>query len=148
MLARIAAPLLALAIGACGGGDEERPAEPAREPGRLVVEKSLAGGVLFIEGSVTQLRIAGEDGREVLDELRPVETHDTPLFDRRLPEGTYRLAAVERPCEGNCTLLDPPVEDTRCQLVVSVGAGRTTRVALVLRIAGDRPRSDCSVSAG
>jgi hypothetical protein len=93
-------------------------------------------------------RIAGEDGREILDELRPVDTHDTPLLDRRLPEGSYRLAAVERPCEGNCTMLDPPSEDTRCRLDVSVEAGQTTRVALVLRIAGGRPRSDCSVSAG
>src|SRR5215218_7656691 len=98
----VAVPALALVVAfvIAGCGDDERPVEPGGQSGRLVVEKSLADGPVFIEGSLTQLRVVGEDGAHIVDGLRPVATLDLPLFDRPVPEGTYELTAVERPCDG------------------------------------------------
>jgi len=90
----------------------------------------------------------GEDGPAVVDGLRPVETLDVPLLDRALPEGTYELAAVERPCAGNCGQLDPAVDATRCDVDLTVKADRTTRVSIVLSSASGRPAADCSATTG
>src|SRR5687767_12310055 len=91
--------LAAAAVAACGDATP-RP-QSAGGAGNLVVQKSLASGPIFIEGSVTHLRIVQEDGSEIVDELRPVDTLDVPILDRALPAGSYRLAAVERPCAAN-----------------------------------------------
>jgi hypothetical protein len=115
---------LALFAAACGS---DAPAAAA--PGRLVVQKTFAAArPLFIEGSVTHLRIVGEDGAVVVDEVR----HGRPLFDQTLPAGAYTVQTVERPCDGNCGYLDPPVESTRCELAVRIAAGERTKVSLAL----------------
>lgn len=137
-------PLAVLVVAACGKSEPASDSEP--RSGRLVVQKSLAGLPVFIEGSVTHLRSVGEDGVEIVDGLRPLDTLDIPLLDRAVPAGTYELTAVERPCEGHCGMLDPPFESTRCDLEVVVRADRTTRVAIVLDGASGTPVSDCSAT--
>jgi hypothetical protein len=139
---RLLPALVAVAVVACG--DAEQAPEPGAPSGRLVVEKSLAGLPIFIEGSTTQLRIIGEDGADVLNGPFPVDTLDMPLVDRPVPAGTYELTAVERPCAGNCSMLDPPADTTRCALEVVVEANRTTRVAIVLSDTPAGGDSDCS----
>jgi hypothetical protein len=130
-------------MAACG--PEERPSAGDRQ-GRLVVHKALAAGPIFIEGSVTHVRLVHRDGKVVLDGLRPAGSVDVPLVDRAVPPGTYRLTAVERPCDGNCGTLDPPVATTRCRVKVIVSAARTTRVKIVLRRGQASALSDCSAS--
>lgn len=144
LTARLLPACVAVTVAGCGDG--ERPREPERESGRLVVQKSLADHPIFIEGSVTHLRISGETGAEIVDGLAPVETLDAPLLDRPVPAGAYRVVAVERPCQGNCGTLDPPVDATRCELEVTVDAAGTTRVAIVLGYAADAPETDCSAA--
>ena len=144
--ARLATWLIALSAVGCGEG--ERPREPVRETGQLVVVKLLDTGALFAEGSTTHLRIVGERGEEIVNGMRPIETLDVPLFDEAVGEGTYAVTVVERPCQGNCDFLDPPVESTRCELEVDVSASRTTRVAVVLSGAWGDPASDCSAMTG
>src|SRR5688572_27326623 len=122
---RVVAALVALTVSACGA--YERPSGGDRV-GRLVVQKSLAGGPIFIEGSITHLRIVRQDGEVIIDDLRPVDTLDTPICDSSMPPGSYDLSAVERPCEGNCGMLDPPVRATRCNLEVLIKPDETTRV--------------------
>jgi hypothetical protein len=144
--ARLVILLAALLAVGCGQG--EAPGEPARQSGQLVVEKSLVGLPIFEEGSTTQLRIVSEHGKELVSGLRPVDTLDVPLFDQAVPDGTYRVTAVERPCQGNCDFLDPPFEATRCELEVEVRADRTTRVAVVLSGGSAGPDSGCSAMTG
>ncbi len=122
--------------------------ESAQGPGHLVVQKSLAGMPVFIEGSVTHLRIVGPDGAVIVDGLRPVETLDRPLLDQALPAGSYELTAVERPCEGNCSMLDAPADSTRCVFEVHVTAGRKTEVAILLGGSAGAVVSDCSETVG
>ena len=139
----LARALIVLAVAvvfpACGG-DEPPPGD-----GRLVVVKSLAGGPVFAEGSVTELRVTAQDGRIVVDELRPTDTLDVPVFSRALAPGRYAVRSVERPCSGNCAALDPPALGTRCDRAVTVATGRTTRLTIVLAPAADGARNRCSV---
>lgn len=138
---RLVAPVIALMLMSCGE-EQQNP-----EPGRLVVQKSLAGGPVFIEGSITHLRVVDEDGTAIVDGLRPVRTLDVPIFERALPRGSYEVTAVERPCAGTCDTLDPPVRSTRCEIEANVSANRTTRVAIVLSAASGDADSECSVTS-
>jgi hypothetical protein len=113
--------------------------------GRLVVDKSLASGPIFIEGSVTHLRLVRDDGTTLTDGLRPTETLDEPLLDQAVPAGSYTLETVERPCQGNCDFLDPPAEATRCTLPVQVLSDKSTRVTVVLDLSAGDVR--CRVTA-
>ncbi len=143
--ARFLPLLLASTVAACG---EDQRQAGSGEPGRLVVEKSVPGGAVFHEGSLTVLRIVEGDGGRVVDHLQSVARVDVAVLDRRLAAGTYRLTAVERPCEAMCPRLDPPFDATRCEIAVDVRAGRTTRVAITLRSTPVGPRSDCAASLG
>ena len=107
---------------------------------RILRLRRSVEGPIFIEDSVTDLRIVSADGEQILNGLRPIDTLDVPLFDRAVPEGSYHVSAVERPCAGNCDILDPPVEETRCEVEVDVRANRTTRVATVLRPTAIAPK--------
>jgi hypothetical protein len=128
---------LACLIVACGGTDEH---EAVSETGRLVVERSLAERPLFIEGSVTHVRIVRDDGATIVDETRP---GGSPLFDEALRPGDYAVETVERPCDANCDYLDGPVESTRCATDVRVRIGATTTVSIVLGMDGPRPTASC-----
>jgi len=140
LLRVLVAPALVLTIAGCGEGEPRS----AAEAGRLVVHKSLSGGPLFIEGSVTRLKVVGEDGSVVVDGLREAGTLDTPIFDRELPAGTYEVSAVERPCQGSCGLLDPPAEGTRCTVTVDVRGDRTADVEIILSGLAGGVASECS----
>ncbi len=120
--ARALVLLLAALAAGCGEG------EPAGS-GRLVVDKSLSGGPSYMEGSLTELTVRDEDGRPVA-RARQAQSGGGPLLDRTLPAGTYRLISHERPCQGNCGLLDPPA--ARCEAEVEVRRDRTTRAYVLL----------------
>jgi D-alanyl-D-alanine dipeptidase len=50
---------------------------------------------------------------------------------RRLPPGRYRVISYQRPCDGNCGLLDPPTD--RCVRPIRVLSGGLTEVAVSVR---------------
>ena len=50
---------------------------------------------------------------------------------RRLPAGRYRLTSFERPCSGNCSLLDPPTD--RCSRRITIIAHGRTGVRATVR---------------
>jgi hypothetical protein len=56
---------LACLIVACGGSERQA----VSETGRLVIQKSLADGPVFIEGSLTYVRIVRDDGQTIVDEV-------------------------------------------------------------------------------
>jgi D-alanyl-D-alanine dipeptidase len=82
----------------------------------------------YIEGSVAFLRVRNAAGRVVLDESsRRVRWR----VRRRLPAGRYRLTSFERPCSGNCSLLDPPTD--RCSRRITIIAHGRTGVRATVR---------------
>lgn len=122
-----------------GGSDSPGPAGPPGETGRLVLTKSLVRGPIYVEGSVTAVLVEREaDGEFVVDELRPVETLDVPLLDIELPAGRYIVRTAERPCNGDCSQLDPADPQTRvdprtrCTVPVDIRPGATTTVRIAL----------------
>jgi zinc D-Ala-D-Ala dipeptidase len=92
----------------------------------------------YIEGSVSFLRVRDASGALVVDERTGPRLRWR--VRRRLPAGRYRLTSFERPCVGNCSLLDPPTD--RCSARVTIIAhGRTGVRATVRPFRGCRIRS-------
>jgi D-alanyl-D-alanine dipeptidase len=110
--------------------------DAAAAPGTLQVEQrfDLSGGP-YIEGSVSYLRV--RKGRRVIVE----RSNQGGLRVRLSPRpGLYRAVSFQRPCSGNCSVLDPPTD--RCSRRVRVFAGETTHVAVVTR-----PGHGCRIRA-
>jgi D-alanyl-D-alanine dipeptidase len=82
----------------------------------------------YIEGSVAFLRVRDAAGRVVLDES---SGRVRWRVRRRLPAGRYRLTSFERPCSGNCSVLDPPAE--RCSRRITIIAHGRTGVRATVR---------------
>ncbi|MGH2847848.1 MAG: serine hydrolase, partial [Thermoleophilaceae bacterium] len=102
------------------------PAQAAGPRGTLRVEHRLSG-LPYVEGSVTYLRV-GQAGRVVARRSRAAVRL---TLKRRLAPGRYRAGSLQRPCAGNCSMLDPPTD--RCSRRVRVFAGETTVVRAVTR---------------
>jgi hypothetical protein len=119
--------LVGLLVAGCGwGGGSSQPA-------RLEVWETLPPMPRYIEGSVGYLRVESVATGDVLvdgavtDPRR--ERGKAPLFSAMVEPGEYRLASHQRPCNGNCSLLDPPVD--RCDATVRVD-GAAVKVTIVL----------------
>lgn len=119
--------LTAFAVGGCGGGDGDEG------EGVLIVEERLASsGPFYVEGAISffELRSGGVNRLEGRIEER---------VRRTVPEGRYELRAWQRPCGGNCELLDPPTD--HCSGSIDVDGGATTVVVVTFR-----PTSPCTIS--
>jgi D-alanyl-D-alanine dipeptidase len=104
------------------------PAAHAQAPrGKLDFRRVLTGP--YIEGSVSFLRVRDARGALVVD------VSSGPglrwRVRRRLPAGRYRLTSFERPCDGNCSLLDPPTD--RCSRRITIIAHGRTGVRATVR---------------
>lgn len=126
-----AAVLLAPGCGGTGAGDE-------RGPGRLVVMETLPPRPVYIEGSVSFLRVERSDSGEVIADGAMTDGEqprgDAPLLSRELEPGEYRILSFQRPCHGNCDYLDAPTD--RCAAVADVVAGRVLTATVVLHQRG------------
>jgi hypothetical protein len=92
----------------------------------------------YIEGSVSFLRVFDVSGRLVLEQRAAGRVRWR--VRTRLRAGHYRLRSFERPCDGNCSLLDPPRE--RCSRRIRIFAGGRTGVR-----ARVRPHGGCRMRA-
>ncbi len=104
------------------------PAAHAQAPrGKLDFRRVLTRP--YIEGSVSFLRVRDASGALVVD------VSSGPglrwRVRRRLPAGRYRLTSFERPCDGNCSLLDPPTD--RCSRRITIIAHGRTGVRATVR---------------
>jgi hypothetical protein len=98
LLAAAAVLAAALAAGASAGPPKAN----------LHVTQTLVGTQLYIEGSIGYVRIRNAPGRMIA-----AKTFRTARrLDFALPPGRYRLISFQRPCDGNCSYLDPPTD--RC----------------------------------
>ena len=103
-------------------------AQRSHSRGALTVSQrfDLSKGLPYIEGSMSYLKIR-RHGRTVVQRVR-----QGPFRVRLRPRaGLYRVESFQRPCDGNCSLLDPPTD--RCSRRVRVYAGESARVRILTR---------------
>ncbi len=80
----------------------------------------------YIEGSISYLHLR-RGHRVVLRRSRA-----GPIHVRLHPRaGLYRIVSFQRPCDGNCSVLDPPTD--RCSERLHVYAGEPTSIRAVTR---------------
>jgi D-alanyl-D-alanine dipeptidase len=99
---------------------------------RQVVDTSRG---TYIEGAVSYVRIRDAGGRVILETQYPGHR-----LRRRLPDGRYGVRSFQRPCDGNCSVLDAPTDAcsrrfgvlpsgrTLVRVTVRPGRGCTMRV--------------------
>jgi len=115
----------------------------AQPDGRLVIRETLPPMPRYIEGSISFLRVT--HGKEVLVDGRVTDGVSVrgrvPVFSRAVEPGDYRVVSYRRPCDGNCSFLDPPVD--RCEATVHVPGGETLFATIVLAQEGG-----CTIPSG
>jgi len=121
----LAVAVAAMALAGCGEAASQQPA-------RLAVWERLPPHPWYIEGTVAFLHVESVESGEVLVD-GPVtdpsrERGKAPLFSAAVEPGSYRLLSHQRPCQGNCSMLDPPVD--RCKTTVRVDGPVTATVVL------------------
>jgi hypothetical protein len=102
---------------------------------RQVLDNSRA---TYTEGSVSYVRVRDRGGRLVV--RRAVRQRPRFRLRRRLPAGLYRVRSFQRPCAGNCDILDPPIDSCARRFRV-LPRGLTVVRATV------RPGSGCTLAA-
>ncbi|MEA2456620.1 MAG: hypothetical protein QOI45_2882 [Thermoleophilaceae bacterium] len=121
---------LVVAVAPAGAG-------PAHQRGTLTLSQRFdVSGGQYIEGSVSYLRV--RKGRRVVFRRSRAGQIDARL---RPSAGLYRVESFQRPCDGNCSTLDPPVD--RCSERVRVYAGEMSHVAALTR-----PGRGCRMRVG
>jgi len=87
------------------------PAGADAAPGTLDFRQAFAKGTrVYREGTVSFLRVRDAGGEVVV--RRRVRHRPRFRMSRRLRPGRYRVISYQRPCDGNCRLLDSPTD--RC----------------------------------
>ena len=95
------------------------------------------GGSLYIEGSYSYVRVEQDEKKVVQVRLKGRKTVETTV---RLEPGSYRLVSFQRPCDGNCGLLDPPTDQCSSEIEAKAGA----RVEATVRLT---PGEGCTIDA-
>jgi D-alanyl-D-alanine dipeptidase len=105
------------------------PATVEASPGTLDLRESIdRSRGLYVEGSVSYVRVRSSTGRVVV--ARRVRKARFRM-KRRLASGRYRVVSYQRPCDGNCGLLDPPTD--RCARRVRIRSAGLTEVSVRVR---------------
>jgi len=94
------------------------------------------GGSLYIEGSYSYVRVEQDEKKVVQVRLKGRKLEATV----RLEPGSYRLVSFQRPCDGNCGLLDPPTD--RCSSEIEAKAGALVEATVRLS-----PGEGCTIDA-
>ncbi len=122
-----AAGALVLAVAPAGAGHTS-------DRGSLTLSSRLnVSGGAYVEGSVSYLRLRRGD-RIVARRSGSGRLH-AHLKPRA---GLYRVVSYQRPCDGNCSMLDPPTD--RCSKRVRVYAGESSSARVVTK-----PGSGCTI---
>ena len=152
----LTASLALLALSACAG--DESP-DPGREAVDVPVESPDPGPDAvdvpvrqiydispgpYEEGSYSYVRVEGLDGDELIEKRFTQEARKIgklrflSTMTLRLDPGSYRLVSFQRPCDGNCEVLDPPTDQCSREIVVVRGPVEATITV--------RPSEGCSVA--
>jgi D-alanyl-D-alanine dipeptidase len=113
------------------------PAAADGAPGTLDYRQRLdSSRGVYVEGSISFVRVRDASGDLV---VRRRTSRPRFRMRRKLPPGRYRVISYQRPCDGNCGLLDPPAD--RCARRVRVLSGGLTEVRVV-----ERPGRRCTMT--
>jgi zinc D-Ala-D-Ala dipeptidase len=105
------------------------PAAAEAAPGTLDFRHSLdSSRGMYTEGSISFVRVRDRSGDMV---VRRRTMHPRFRMRRTVPPGRYRVISYQRPCAGNCSFLDPPVD--RCARRVRILSGGLTEVSVTVR---------------
>jgi hypothetical protein len=131
-----------LALSACAGDESPDPGPDAVDvPVRQIYDMSQGG---YIEGSYSYVRVENLDGEEPIQKRFPVEARKLgelrflSTMTLRLGPGSYRLVSFQRPCDGNCGILDPPTDE--CSREIVVVRDRPVEATIAVR-----PGEGCSI---
>jgi zinc D-Ala-D-Ala dipeptidase len=105
------------------------PTAAEAAPGTLDFQQYSAGRPVYTEGAVSFVRVRDASGDTVV--RRRVQHKPRFRMVRRLPPGRYTVVSYQRPCDGNCSLLDPPTD--RCARRVRILSGGLTDVSVTVR---------------
>jgi D-alanyl-D-alanine dipeptidase len=105
------------------------PAAAEASPGTLDFHQSSARRPLYTEGAVSFVRVRDAGGDTVV--RRRVRHRPRFRMVRRLPRGRYKVVSYQRPCDGTCSLLDPPTD--RCARRIRILSGGLTTVSVRVR---------------
>ena len=113
------------------------PAAAGAAPGTLDYRQKLdSSRGVYVEGSISYVRVRDASGDTVVRRRTAAARF---RMVRKLPPGRYRVVSYQRPCDGNCGFLDPPVD--RCSRRVRIRSGGLTSVRVTLR-----PGRGCTMS--
>jgi hypothetical protein len=125
------------AIACCAAALTVPPAASAAR-GTLDYRQQLdTSQALYVEGSVSFVRVRDGRGRAVV--RRGVQHRPRFRLRRRLPAGVYRVRSFQRPCAGDCTILDPPTDSCTRRI-------RVLPRGLTLVAAHVRPGRGCTLA--
>jgi zinc D-Ala-D-Ala dipeptidase len=105
------------------------PAAAEAAPGTLDFQQSSARRPPYPEGAVSFVRVRDADGDTVV--RRRVRHRPRFRMVRRLGPGRYKIVSYQRPCDGNCLLLDSPTD--RCARRIRMLSGGLTTVRVRVR---------------
>jgi hypothetical protein len=101
----------------------------------LTVTQQFAGTTHYIEGSIGFVRIENLLGRRIAQKnFRNAK--ELRFFALR--PGRYRMVSFQRPCDGNCGVLDPPTD--KCSKLVKIQGRATVKATVVVR-----PSAGCTI---
>jgi hypothetical protein len=110
------------------------------EFGVLDVRLTRPAGATYIEGAAWHLRVIGRlSGKSIRVFDAETLTENRLTLRRMIPAARYTVISYMRPCNGNCSRLDPPAD--RCSGRTRIRGGRTTRVSVAL----NPPGQGCSI---
>jgi D-alanyl-D-alanine dipeptidase len=113
------------------------PAAAQAAPGTLDYRQSFGPGRPYIEGSVSVVMVRNSAGEIVVH--RRVRHKRRFRMQRKLRPGTYRVISFQRPCNGNCDLVDQPTD--RCARRVRILSAGRSEVGVTVR-----PRRGCRMT--
>lgn len=102
----------------------------SQPPSELVIRtKIVTSGGLYVEGALTYASVSDRHGRVLV----------TKRIDKRvtllLGTGPFRVRSWVRPCDGNCSVLDPPTD--RCGRAFRLAPGR--KLVATIRVQAAHP---------
>jgi hypothetical protein len=108
----------------------------SQNPPLKVTQKFLS--CCYVEGSIGYIQIVNRAGRRIAQKTFRGATKELRFA---LMPGRYRMTSFQRPCDGNCSYLDPPTD--RCSRSFRIEA-RVPVTATVLV----SPGSGCRIRFG
>ena len=134
-----------IALSACAKGQIPDSGRDAVDVNVRQIYDMSQGG--YEEGSYSYVRIENLAGGELIEKRFTQEARKIgklrflSTMTLHLDPGSYRFVSFQRPCDGNCSVLDPPTD--RCSREIVVVRDLPVRARITVR-----PGAGCTVTIG